>query len=46
MNFRETQKDLDIQLENLHRNFFDSSPIIDLELLPLETGVENSGLIF
>ena len=46
MDCREKYEDIEAQIENLRANFLNNSPVIDLELLPLKTGVENSGLIF
>ena len=46
MDFREKYEDLDSQVENLHSKFLNNSPIIDMELLPLETGFDNAGILF
>ena len=46
MDCREKYEDIEAQIENLRTNFLNNSPVIDLALLHLKTGVENSGLLF
>ena len=46
MDFREKYKNLESEIEKLRIEFLNNSPVINLELLPLETRAENSGLLF